>query len=300
MGLFGSSRDNGMGYANVENKQNFTNEDLLAKLSEIKVSFGTPVMGDIKGTQSILYKKVVDMFDVFVRVDGNKIIMGKIGTDGVSGGKMALSAGLDMFLGHKDADTSTVDRAVSELCDVIKKLEEGEAVKASASAGPANTSTGAAITYYMKQKAISLKPKFDIFDRDEKPVYHVEGDITRLNFSIQKNGAEVLKLKKKLLALMPEYSVEKAGSQIAKIKKKMKFTRPELVGEVNGRELKISGDLLGFDFDLQVGGTTIGHVDTDRTIWSDCYRISILDESLVDVVVALAIVCDNVVDQEQS
>ena len=94
MGLFGSSRDNGMGYANVENKQNFTNEDLLAKLSEIKVSFGTPVMGDIKGTQSILYKKVVDMFDVFVRVDGNKIIMGKIGTDGVSGGKMALSAGL--------------------------------------------------------------------------------------------------------------------------------------------------------------------------------------------------------------
>ena len=300
MGLFGSSRDNGMGYASVENKQNFTNEDLLAKLSEIKVSFGTPIMGEIKGTQSVLYKKVVDEYDVFVRVDGKKIIMGKMGTDGVSGGKMALNAGLDMFLGHKGADTSTVDRAVSELCDVIKKLEEGETVKESTAAGPANTSTGAAITLYMKQKAISLKPKFDIFDRDERTVYHIEGDLTRLNFSIQKDGNEVLKLKKKLLSFMPEYSIEKAGSQIAKIKKKIKFTRPELVGEVNGQDLKISGDLMGFDFDLQIGGKTIGHVDTDRTIWSDCYRISVLDESMEDVVVALAIICDNVVDQSQS
>ncbi|MCR4721238.1 MAG: LURP-one-related family protein [Lachnospiraceae bacterium] len=300
MGLFGSTKDNGMGYASVENKQNFTNEDLLAKLSEIKVSFGTPIMGDIKGTQSILYKNVSDMFDVFARVDGKKIIMGKIGTDGVSGGKMALSAGLDLFLGHKDSGTSTVDRAVTELSGVITKLENGDSVTASAAAGPAKTSTGAAITLYMKQKAISLKPKFDIFDRDEKTAYHVEGDIARLNFSIQKNGSEVLKLKKKLLALMPEYSIEKNGSQIAKIKKKLKFSAPELVGEVNGKELKISGDLMGFDFDLQIGGNTIGHVDTDRTIWSDCYRIAILDEALQDVVAALAIICDNVVNQEQS
>jgi len=300
MGLFSSTKDNGMGYANVENKQNFTNEELLAKLSEIKVSFGTPVMGDIKGTQSILYKKVVDMFDVFARVDGKKIIMGKIGTDGVSGGKMALNAGLDMFLGHKDADTSTVDRAVSELCDVITKLESGETVKESASAGPVNTSTGSAITLYMKQKAISLKPKFDIFDKDEKTVYHIEGDITRTSFSVQADGTEVLKLKKKILALLPEYSIEKAGDRIAKIKKKMKFTRPELIGEVNGQELKISGDLMGFDFDIQVGGKTIGHIDIDRNVWSDCYRIAVLDESLKDVVAAIAIICDNVVDQSQS
>ncbi len=45
------------------------------------------------------------MFDVFVRVDKKNIIMGKIGTDGVSSATTALSMGIDMFLGHKDEGT---------------------------------------------------------------------------------------------------------------------------------------------------------------------------------------------------
>lgn len=302
MGLFDklSGGDNGLGFANVKNTRNFKNEDLFEKLSGIKVSCGTPIMGAIKDKQAILYKNVSDSYDIFVRVEGEKVNVGKIASDNSSTGSNLLGAGLDMFLGRKDKDTSKVDRAVSEIADVLKKLEEGETVTVSKSAAPANTSTGEAISFYMKQKAISLKPKFDITDKNGGAVYHVEGDLARLNFSIQKNGTEVLKLKKKLLAFMPEYSIEKSGSPVAKIKKKLKFTKPELVGDVNGKELKILGDLLGFDFDITVGGNTIGHVDVDSQIWSDCYRISIRDESMQDVMIALAIICDNVVDQSNS
>lgn len=300
MGLFNFSGGGNMGYANTKNTKNFSNEDLLEKLSNVTVSFGTPVMGDIKGTQSVMYKNVTDKFDIFVRVDKDKIIMGKIGTDGVNSAKTALSQGLDMFLGHKDEGTSKADRAVDELLEVIKKLEAGEEVTESAAAGPVNTFNGEAISYYMKQKAISVKPKFDIFDDNQSVVYHVEGAVTRLSFSIQKNGNEVLKLKKKMVAIMPEYSVEKGGQEIARIKKKLKLTKPELDGNVNGQELKISGDMLGFDFDILVGGKTIGHVDTDCTFWSDTYRISIFDESQQDLMIALAIICDNVVDQSDN
>ena len=137
-----------------------------------------------------------------------------------------------------------------------------------------------------------------IKEHPEAVVYHVEGDITRLNFSIQKGSAEVLKLKKKFIAVMPEYTILQGGKEAAKIKKKFKLTKPELSGTVNGQELKIAGDLMGYDFDIQVGGVTIGHVDTARTIWSDCYRIRIMDESKQDMVIALAIICDNVSDQE--
>ncbi|MBE5847333.1 MAG: hypothetical protein E7300_06590 [Lachnospiraceae bacterium] len=298
MGLFDMSGGGNMGYASVKNTQNFTNADLLARLSDVKVSFGRPVMGDVKGVQSVLYKKVSEDFDVFARVDGSKIIMGKIGTDGVSSASTALNMGLDLFLGHKDEGTSKADRAVDELCGVIKKLEAGETVTESAAAAPAATFTGEAIELYMKQKAISIKPKFDIFDKNQATVYHVEGDLTRHNFSIQRNGEEVVKLKKKLVAIMPTYSIEKDGREVASIKKKLKLTKPELNGTVCGKELKIAGDILGFDFDIQVGGTTVAHVDTDRTVWSDCYRIRIMDESMKDVVIALAIICDNVSDQE--
>lgn len=298
MGLFDMSGGGNMGYASVKNTQNFTDKDLFVKLSAVKVSFGEPVMGDINGTPAVMYKNVSDSFDVFARANGKNVIMGKIGTDGVSSVSTALNMGMDLFLGHKDEGTSTADRAVDELLEVIKKLENGENVTESASSAPANTFTGERVELYMKQKAISIKPKFDIFDRNEQPVYHVEGDLARLNFSIQKNGIEVLKLKKKLIALMPEYSIEKDRNEVARIKKKFKLTNPELNGQVNGETLKIAGDLMGFDFDIRVGSMVIGHVDTDRTIWSDCYRITVLDESRQDLVIALAIICDNVQDQE--
>ena len=300
MGLFSMSGGGNAGYASVKNTKDFSNEELLAKLSEIKVSFGTPVMGDINGTQSVMYKNITEKFDIFVRTEKDKIIMGKIGADGVSSAKTALNAGMDMFFGHKDEETSKADRAVDELLEVIKKLEAGETVTQSAASAPVKTSTGEAISFFMKQKAFSFKPQFDILDKDQNIVYHVEGALTRLSFSIQKNGTEVIKLKKKAIAIMPEYTIEKDGKELGKIKKKMKLTRPELDGTINGQDLVVLGDVLGFDFDIQLGGNVIGHIDTDCTFWSDAYRISIRDESMQDVMIALAIICDNVLDAQRN
>ena len=287
-----------MGYASVKNTMNFTNEDLLEKLSSVEVSFGKPEMGDIKGTQAVMYRNVGGKYDVFVRINKKDVIMGKLAAGGAGGMKSAMGMGLDMFLGHKDEETSIADRAVDELLEIVKKLESGEAVTQSQQVSVVSNSGGDETALFMKQKAISIKPKFDVFDENETAVYHVEGDVTRLNFSIQKSGNEVLKLKKKMIAVMPEYTILQGGSEIGKIKKKMKLTRPELTGTVNGKELRIVGDLLGFDFDIQIGGATIGHVDTARTVWSDCYRIRTLDASQQDLVVALAIICDNIADQQ--
>ena len=300
MGLFDMSSGGNMGFASVKNTRNFTNQDLLDKLSGITVSFGTPVMGDIKGTQSVMYRNVTPEYDVFCRVDKGNVIMGKIGAGGNNNTAALMNMGVGMLLGAKTQGSSTADHAVDELLSVIKKLENGEEVTASVQGGGANTATGQEIDLYMKQKLIAVKPKFDIFDQNENTVYHVEGDLARLNYSIQRNGTEVLKIKKKLVAIMPEFTITQGAAEVAKLKKKMKFSSPELNGTVNGKELKIQGDILGYDFDIQIGGQTIGHVDTAVTLWSDCYRIRIYDESLKDMVIALAIICDMVHNQENS
>ncbi len=298
MGLFDMSGGGNMGYASVKNTMNFTNEDLLEKLSSVEVSFGKPEMGDIKGTQAVMYRNVGGKYDVFVRINKKDVIMGKLAAGGAGGMKSAMGMGLDMFLGHKDEETSIADRAVDELLEIVKKLESGETVTQSQQVSVVSNSGENETALFMKQKAISIKPKFDVFDENETVVYHVEGDVTRLNFSIQKSGNEVLMLKKKMIPVMTEYTILQGGSEIGKIKKKLKLTRPELTGTVNGKELRIVGDLMGFDFDIQIGGATIGHVDTARTVWSDCYRIRTLDASQQDLVVALAIICDNIADQQ--
>ena len=108
----------------------------------------------------------------------------------------------------------------------------------------------------------------------------------------------MLKIKKKMVAVMPSYTIEKSKSEIGKLKKKMKFTNPEVNGTINGKELVINGDFLGYDFDIQLGGATIGHVDNDMGHWTDCFSIRIFDSAARDIMVAMAIICDNVVDQD--
>ena len=123
-----------MGYCSVNNVQGFTDEILYEKLSTVKVSFGIPIMGDINGTPSVLYKNITDNFDIFCRVNGKNVIMGKIGADGISSIQTAAREGLSIFLGYNDENTSTANRAVDELCGVIQKLESGENVTESAAA----------------------------------------------------------------------------------------------------------------------------------------------------------------------
>ncbi len=290
-----SSEGQNMGYNSVENTQGFTDEQLLEKLTAVKVSFGTPIMGDMNGTPAVMYKNVTDHFDIFCRVNGKNVIMGKIGSDADSSVQTAAIEGLGTFFGYSDESTTKANRAVDELCGVVRQLERGEEVTESAA-----SAMGEGICLYMAQKALSLKPKFDIYDQDRNPVYHIEGDVARLSFSIQKNGTEVLKLKKKPVAFLMEYRVEKNDTEIARVKKKFKLTNPELSGQVNGKELHINGNLFGYDYDIEIGGVIIGHVDTDYGYWSDHYRIRCYDPEIQDVLVALAVICDHVADKEEA
>ncbi|MBR6242473.1 MAG: LURP-one-related family protein, partial [Ruminococcus sp.] len=262
------------------------------------VSFGTPILGDIFGTQSVMYKTVTPYYDIFVRVHKDKIIMGKIGTDGTNSVGTAMQMESEVMLGSKNEESSFADRAVDELLEVIKKLENGEYITITDEAMPANTATGEPLSLYMQQKLFSLKPRFDVFDQEKNVVFHVEGGITSHSFSIQQDGVEVLKLKRKIAKIMDEYVIVRNGETVAELKKKFRLVNPEVSGTVNGVELRIKGDLMGIDYDIQIGGRTVAHVDQDKAHWSDCYRISIRDEDVQDIVIALAVICDHVSDKD--
>ena len=293
------TKPNGTGFARIPNKQNFTNQDLLNKLSAVKTTFGTPVMGSIGDYEAVLYVQVSYKYDLFVRVDGKNIIAGKIGTEGVSSVHAAADFTVGTYMGYKDENQSDADHAVDELAEVLVSLENGEDITESRVSASLKTSTGRALEFYMKQKAVSLKPKFDMFDENQNVVYHVEGDVTRLNYSIRKDGAEVVKLKKKAIVVPPEYVINVGGKVIGKIKKKIKLTSPELKGTLNGQDFRIEGNLMGSDFDIKVGSLTIGRIDTSSQVVNDEYRVMVFDESYKDIMAAVTIICDDVVDAER-
>ena len=294
MGLFDFSKASGTGFAKVPNKLNLTNEDILERLSEVQVTFGTPEMGKIGSYQAVLYKKVTKKYSLFVRTSGKSIIMGKITGSGAS---MGFDYGVSMAAGRKDAETSTADHAVDELAEIVGKIAKGEAVAASTAISSIKTESGELIELYMKQKILSIGPEFDIFDAKEKPVYHIDGDATQFFYTIYDRGGEIARLSRKIIALMPEYIIRLGGEEAGRIKKKVRLTNAEFTGTLNGQELKIEGDMYGFDFDIRLGDSIIGHVDTACQIFRDCYRIRVFDPEYQDIVVMLAIICDKESDE---
>ena len=294
MGLFDFSKANGTGFAKVPNKLNLTNEDLLEKLSEVKVTFGNPVMGKIESYQAVLYKKVTGKYNLFVRTSGKSIIMGKIGGSGAS---MAFDYSFGMATGKKDEETSIADHAVDELAEVVGKIAKGEAVTVSTAAASMKTESGEAVSLFMKQKILTISPQFNIFDEREKPVYYIDGDYTSFFYDIYKNGDMIAELNRKIIALMPEYIIKFNGEEVGRIKKKVRLTNAQFFGTFKDKELIVEGDMYGFDFDIRVGDLIVGHVDTATQIFRDSYRIRIFDEEYMDLVIMLAIICDKESDE---
>jgi len=108
-----------MGFGSVKNVRNFTNERLFEKLSAIKISLGTPILGDIFCTQSVMYKNAAPYYDISVRVHKNKIIIGKIGADGTDSAATATQMEAELIMGSKDEDVQDIVIALAVICDHV-------------------------------------------------------------------------------------------------------------------------------------------------------------------------------------
>lgn len=290
----GFMNDSATGFKKYKNEQGFTNETLAAKLQCIQVSFGTPVMGKMGKEDAVVYEsEALGRFMVYARVNGKNIEVSRVFKKGEALGKNLLKEIAVMAVSDAQAkDTAVADRAVDELGAVIEKLSSGQEVLESNV--KTNTVSGESIKYYMQQKVISVKDKYNICDEDQNPKYYVEGSITKLSYSVQtSSGQEIMEIKKKIVAIMPEYSIFVGKNEIGHVKKKMKLTRPEIVGDINGKELNIKGDIAGYHFNIEINGVAVGNVDTERLTWGDCYSIEVLDESMKETIIAIAVICDN-------
>ncbi len=289
------NNDSMTGYKKLENTKGFTTDQLFEELSKITVSFGTPEMGTMLKKPAVTWK--IGRFTVYTQADEKNIQIGGVLTEDV-GKNLLKEIGIGFLTGNMAGgkDNADSDRAVEELYVVVKKLLDGE----DASNIKSNVATGPVKSFYMQQKVFSITAQYNIMLEDETPVYSVHSDITHLNFTIEKGGEEIFKLKKKLIALLPEYTVFQNGNEIGHFKKKFKLTKPEILGQINGKEVNLKGDLMGNNYAIEFDGVVVANVDTQRLTWGDCYRINVRDESLQDYIMTLAIVIDNVIDAENS
>lgn len=285
--------DNLSGYHKYKNTQGYTNQMLLDRLAGVEVSFaGPPHMGVVGKKEAVVYTLADSRFIVYTMA-GKDIEVGTVLAPQESAGKFILKElAIGAVTDAQAKDHNVANRAVDELGEIIKKLLAGKwDVTSNVSAAG---KYGESVKLYMRQKVISIKDKYSICTMDEQPVYYVQGNLLGLNFSIQRStGEQIMSVKKKLIAVLPEYTLSAGGREIGKIKKKIRLTRPEISGTVFGAEITIKGNLSGFSFEIFRNGQSVGSVDTERLTWGDCYSIEAYDPKDADLVVAIALICDN-------
>ena len=283
------------GYKKLENTKGITTDWLFEELKKVTFSFGTPTMGEMLKKPAVTWK--IGNYTVYVQADESKIQMGGVITENI-GKNLLKQVGLGLLTGNFSGakDNAESDRAVEELYKVVVQLVGGQPVENVTS----NVSTGSEKAFFMEQKVFSLTAKYNICLEDKTPVYSIQSDLTHLNYSICREGTEIFKLKKKLIALLPEFSIFEDGSEIGHLKKKLKLTKPEIIGEIKGKNVCLKGDVFGNNYAIEFDGKVVATVDSAVLTWGDCYRIKVREDSLQDYVMILAVIIDNVIDAEKS
>ena len=155
-------------------------------------------------------------------------------------------------------------------------------------------------TYMLTMRqSLSVKPRYYVYRDGMKSVYAIEGDVTRHVFAIRKDGIEVMTLRKKLAKLLPEYTIEKDGQEIAHIKKRISLLTHDLSGTFGGKPLEIRPDWDAYRFEILVDGRKLCQIEQKSSAFSDSYEIMMFDESMEELAVALAVICDHVSDKEE-
>ena len=150
---------------------------------------------------------------------------------------------------------------------------------------------------YLKQSMTIVRPLYLVYRDGMNAVYTIEGDVTRHRFSVCQGEHEVLVLHKKIAKLFAEYTIEKDGQEIAHIKKGLFRS---LSGNVYDKSLEIRVDYESYNFDILVGGHKLCRIEQENASFRDCYEMMIFDNTLEEVAVALAVICDHVSDKADS
>ena len=268
---------------------------LCIKLEQAGLSFGQPELGTIAGLgkeqEAVLFH--MGTYDVYVKADPKNIEIAKVYSKNTKMGKnLAKELLAATVTDAQSLGIAEADRAVEELFDVVQQIIENGSGTSKVVA--ADSAEGGVTSLYMKQKIFSIRDQYSIYDMDQQPVYEVQGNLTGLSFEIRgAAGESIYTIKKKIVSITPEYTIFRGKDKVGVIKKKIKLTKPEIGGEVDGQPVTISGDMSGYHFSIDLGGKTVGSVDTVRLTWGDCYEIKSRMPEKQDAIVMIAIICDN-------
>lgn len=155
--------------------------------------------------------------------------------------------------------------------------------------------------YYVKQKIFSLGEKYEIFNENGVVKYRVEGAVFSVGEKFKlydEFGNMLYQVNQEAWSLLPKFYLLKDGQTVAILKKKFTWFKSEYEIEELGWQVK--GDLWSHDFQIYNGVNLIASIKKSWFSLGDCYEFDIADNNNVELVLAVILMIDEVIDSSNN
>ncbi|MDO4501054.1 MAG: LURP-one-related family protein [Erysipelotrichaceae bacterium] len=148
---------------------------------------------------------------------------------------------------------------------------------------------------YIRQKALSMKDVFYIYDEQGKEKYYVEGDgAFDKNLHIYKmNGVEAAYISQKKWSFSHKFYIEVANKATVMLRQKAKFFSTYFF--VEGLNWHIEGNMMSRGFIILSDDEIIGAISKEKHLFKDAYKINIIDEDNELYVLAITLIIDIII-----
>lgn len=156
---------------------------------------------------------------------------------------------------------------------------------------------------YGKQKVFKLLDRYDIYDEQQNPVYHVHQDFTFLGnrVNVEKyDNTKSFVIERRILTLMPKYDVTFRDGKSFSIFQRFTFLKKRLEVESNSYSLELRGSFWDLNFEVFNNNIKVGHIEKAFLTWGDTFAITVIDPEFEEELVALMIAIDNIQDSESN
>lgn len=149
----------------------------------------------------------------------------------------------------------------------------------------------------IRQRVFSWTDSYDVYDEWGNPRYEVRTEFFPLAHLLhiyeRSTGREVGFIREGLMTLMPKFSIIMDGQEIGTVRREFTLFLPRY--QVDYRNWDVTGDLMGWDYQIVERGHTVGTISKQVFSWSDTYTLDFADpaDELPGLLLVLAIDAAN-------
>lgn len=150
---------------------------------------------------------------------------------------------------------------------------------------------------YIRQRFFSWADSYDVYEESGRPKYEVKAEFFSFGHQIhvydKQSGAEVGSIHEKLLTFLPKFDIVIGGRTLGSVRKEFTFLRPKYQVDYQGWE--VTGDFMGWDYQVSKNGRRILDITKEVLNWTDTYALHFDDpaDELPGLLLVLAIDAAN-------